>query len=170
MDLLTGAISDLSVTTTSVNLRLTLTGVTGVVRLDYRADKTVLNHVGARSVIRFAKPPEIELISVTAPTVAYHVRAVHYNRASESRPKDVASVAAIPGSVELVRSQLLNVPRATIGATPNVTDVVKPDPIVGGSPCLDVAFASTGTSNTSVATLVIHCVFATSGDELPEYA
>jgi len=170
MSLIEGATEALVVTEHLVNIRVSLPGASGTLRVDYRTNAALLKSVGQRMVIKFKSPPIIELVTATAADISYNIRAVHYGRLHSSEPSDAASIAAIPGSVEIVRSQLLNTNRVAIGHTPAVTDIVKPDPAVGYSPCLDVGWTSLGTDDTSSVTLIIHCIFVASGADLPEYS
>jgi hypothetical protein len=169
MEQIQGATSDLTKTEHLVNLKLSLIGAAGVHRLDYRLDKDLLASVGHRATISFKSPPVIELVTATSADVSYNIRAVHYARLATSVPKDTADVAAIPGSVEIVRSQLQNQNRVAVGRTPNVTDLVKPDPLVGYSPCLDIAWSSLGTDENSSVRVVVHCVLEATGSDLPPY-
>jgi len=167
--ILQGAVSDLDVQEYTVNLIVDLSGSSGTYRLDYRTDKSVLKSVGHRAVIYLKQQPTLQLITVPTAEISYSLWAVHYNRASSSRPSDVGSIAAIPGCVEIRRSQLLDVGRITLGHTPPVTLLVKPDPAVGYSPCLDIAWTSIGTKDTTKFTVVVSCVFLASGADLPAY-
>jgi len=169
MEFIEGATKDLATTEHLVNLKVVLIGDSGVKRVDYRRNPQLLAAVGRRVVIRFQTLPTLEVVGLTSSDVSYTVRAVHYNRASASEPSDESDIAAIPGSVELVRSQLINQSRAVVGAGPSVTNIIKPNPVVGHSPCLDIGWSSLGTSKDSRLTLVVHCVLEASGSDLPDY-
>jgi len=170
MDAILGASADLTTTEHLVNLVVVLTGQSGVDSIDYRTNVQLLASVGQRTVIRFVSSPVIELVTPTDAKVAYDIRAVHYARLSGSVPTTSASIAAIPGAVEIVRSQLLNTNRISIGPTPGVTDIIKPDPVIGYSPRLDIGWSSLGTTATSSVTVIVHCVVAASGTDLPAYS
>jgi len=169
MDIIKGATAELTYTDYQVNLKVKCRGQTGVHSLDYRSNTHVIAAIGNRSVIKFKELPFIELITSTSSDISYTVRAVHYSRDSESKPTDISSIALMPGNVEIVRSQLLNINRVQIRNTPNVTDLVKPSPEVGYSPRLDIAWTSLGTNSESEVVLVVHCVFIASGADLPAY-
>jgi hypothetical protein len=169
MDHIEGAVADLVKTEHLVNIKVVLNGAFGTHRFDYRTDSTLLKSVGARATISFKLPPTLELVTATSADVSYNIRAVHYAREAKSKPSDVASVAAIPGAVEIIRSQLQNQNRVPLGRSPNVTDLIKPNPLVGYSPCLDVAWSSLGTDAKSSVTLVVHCVLLATGSDLPDY-
>jgi hypothetical protein len=104
MDHIEGAVADLVKTEHLVNIKVVLNGASGTHRLDYRTDSTLLKSVGARATISFKLPPTLELVTATSADVSYNIRAVHYAREAKSKPSDVASVAAIPGAVEIIRS------------------------------------------------------------------
>lgn len=169
MEHVQGAIADLVKTEHLVNLKLILKKASGVHRLDYRTDSTLLRSVGLRATISFKQPPVIELVTATSADVSYNIRAVHYRRLASSVPSDIGDIAAIPGAVEIVRSQLQNVNRIALGRSPNVTDLIKPNPLVGHSPCLDIAWTSLGTDSSSSVTLIVHCVIEATGSDLPDY-
>jgi len=169
MEYIQGAVADLTRTEHLVNLKVTLTKSAGVYRLDYRTDPSLLKSVGLRATISFKQPPVLELVTATSADVSYNIRAVHYNRAATSQPTDIGDIAAIPGAVEIVRSQLQNVNRIALGQSPNVTSLIKPDPLVGHSPCLDIAWSSLGTHDKSSVVLIVHCVIEATGSDLPDY-
>jgi len=169
MEHIQGATADLTKTEHLVNLKVVLAGASGVHRLDYRTNSSLLKSVGLRATISFKQPPVIELVTATSADVSYNIRAVHYNRISTSVPSDIGDIAAIPGAVEIVRSQLQNVNRISLGQSPNVTGLIKPDPLVGHSPCLDLAWTSLGTDKNSRVTLIVHCVLEATGSDLPAY-
>lgn len=169
MSLIEGATEALVTTQHLVNIVVPLVGEQGVKRLDYRTDPLLLRAVGNCMVIRFVSNPVIELVTATSADVSYNIRAVHYNRDSSSVPTNTASIAAIPGSIEIIRSQIQNLNRVAIGSTPAVTDLIKPDPTVGYSPCLDVAWDSLGTDASAIVQLIVHCIVVSSGSDLPDY-
>jgi len=169
MEHIQGAITDLTRTEHLVNLKVTLAGSQGTYRLDYRTNARLLSAVGLRATISFKTLPIIELVTATSADVSYNIRAVHYKRLASSEPTDIGDIAAIPGAVEIVRSQLQNINRVTLGQSPNVTSLIKPDPLVGHSPCLDLAWTSLGTDVSSRVVLIVHCVLEANGADLPDY-
>jgi len=169
MEHIQGATAELVKTEHLVNLKIELRGASGTHCVDYRTNKSLLASVGLRATISFKSPPVIELATVTSADVSYNIRATHYKRLAESKPGDIGDIAAIPGSVEIIRSQLQNLNRIAVGHAPNVTELIKPDPLVGHSPCLDIAWTSLGTSSSSQVVLIIHCVIEATGSDLPEY-
>jgi len=169
MDLLSGSITDLVKTEHLVNFKITITGVSGTHRLDYRLSPTLLSSVGLRATVSFRGPPLVEIVTPTSADVSYNVRAVNYGRGSDSRPADIGDLARMPGSVEIVRSQLLNINRVPVGYAPNVTSVIKPDPLVGHSPVLWLAWSSLGTTATSSVVVILHCVVDAAGVDLPDF-
>lgn len=169
MDIIKGAIDDTTETKHKVNIALILKKRAGVAILDYRNNARLLASVGERVIIKFSEAPFIELVTPTSADVSYNIRAVHYNRASTSFPTCAADIARIPGAVEIVRSQLLNDNRTLMSFGSCVTDLIKPDPLVGYSPRLDIGWDSLGTSDTSTVTLIVHCVLVASGSDLPAY-
>lgn len=169
MEHIQGATADLTRTEHLVNLKVVLVGASGVYRLDYRTDTSLLRAVGLRATISFKSSPIVELVTATSADVSYNIRAVHYKRLATSVPTDIGDIAAIPGAIEIVRSQLQNVNRVSLGQSPNVTSLIKPDPLVGHSPCLDVAWTSLGTDAASRVTLIVHCILEATGSDLPNY-
>jgi len=169
MDQIEGATADLTKTEHLVNIKLILKGAFGTTRLDYRTNANLMRSVGLRATISFKSPPIVELVTATSADVSYNIRAVHYKRQAISSPRDIGDIAAIPGAVEIVRSQLQNVNRIALGRSPNVTTLIKPDPLVGHSPCLDIAWTSLGTDNESSVILIVHCVVEATGSDLPDY-
>jgi hypothetical protein len=169
MEHIQGATSDLSRPEHLVNLIVQLKGASGVVSVDYRTNARLLAAVGERLFIRLVRSPTIELVTATDATISYNIRAVHYDRSSADKPPNAASIAATPGSVEIVRSQLQNENNKPVGETPGMTLIVKPDPVVGYSPRLDIGWTSLGTNPNSIVQLIVHCVIEATGTDLPGY-
>jgi len=169
MNSIQGAVADLVKTEHLVNLKLVLKGPSGVVDLDYRTNDKLLESVGLRSTIIFKSQPVVELVTPTQSDVSYNLRAVHYDRNSRSKPEGIGAIAAIPGSIELARSQLMNINNVALRPSPNVTDIIKPNPLVGHSPRLDLAWSSIGTTASSSVVVIVHCVLESTGSDLPLY-
>jgi len=165
-----GSIDQLGTTEHHVNILLTLEGVTGTRIVDYRTDREVLASIGRRAIVYFKAPPVADLITATDGNVSYNIRLVHHDRSNESRPASIGSVAAQVGASEIVRSQFLNTNQIPIGSAPNVTELIKPNPLVGYSPRLVLVWDSLGTAKASKVQLVIRCVISASGSDLIDFA
>lgn len=162
------AIKDQNTQTHQVNLVVELTNTKGTKRIDYREDPAILREIGNRAKVTLSAPPVLELITVTSASISYNIRAVHHRRGS-TPPSGLASIAAIPGAIEIIRSQLQNINRVAIGVTPGVGTLIKPDPLIGHSPVLDIAWESLGTLASSSVTLIVHCTLTATGADTPDY-
>jgi hypothetical protein len=169
-NLILGATNALTSTVHNIALLVTLTGSAGIFHLDYRTHDRILKAVGERAMLELVGLPTIEIVTVTAGNVAYNIRACHYARdENRAKPTSTGQIATIGGAVEIVRSQLLDINRASVGFPPNVVPLIKPDPLVGYSPRLDIGWQSIGTNSESEAQLVIHCQIKATGQDLPFY-
>lgn len=164
-----GAIEGLTVTEHKVNILIKLVGISGCQEIDYRTSRAVLASVGRRSVIYFTEPPVADLVTATDGNVSYNIRMVHHDRNNDTLPTTAGSVASQLGASEIVRSQFLNTNSVSIGSAANVTELVKPDPLVGYSPRLVLFWTSLGTTAQSSVEIVIRCSFSASGSDLQDF-